>query len=112
MQFGRIGWVKIGGKKTNKFEEKALECVMAGYSHNHAGRTHRMFHPQTQNIVNSLNICWADRRGQKSPIAGLKDFNVEGDTEIVDISIEDATCPGYRFGNTCSSCETHSISAF
>ena len=48
------------------------------------------FNPHTtRKIVNSRNIRWADWHGQTSPIDGLKDFNVEGDTEIVDISIED-----------------------
>ena len=41
------------------------------------------------NLGNSRNIQWANWHGQKSPIAGLKDFNVEGDTDIVDIPIED-----------------------
>ena len=89
MHFGRIGWVKIGAKKTNKLEEKAIKCVMVGYSHDHAGDTYRMFNPQTRKILNSRNIRWADWHGQTSPIAGLRDFNVEGDTEVVVIPIDD-----------------------
>jgi hypothetical protein len=90
-QFGRIGWwVKIGAKKSKKLEEKAIKCVMVGYSHDHAGdTTHRMFNPQGRKIVNSRNTCWADWHGQTSSFADLKDFNVEGDTEIIDIPIED-----------------------
>jgi hypothetical protein len=42
----------------------------------------------TRKIVSSRNICWADRHGQTSTIAALKDVNMEGDTEMVDISIE------------------------
>jgi hypothetical protein len=63
---------------------------MVGYSHNHAGDTYRMFNPQTKKILNSRDIRWADWHGQTSPIAGLRgDFNVEGNTEMVVIPIDD-----------------------
>ena len=48
-----------------------------------------MFNPQTRKILNSRNIFWANWHGQTSPIAGLRDFNVEGDTEVVVIPIDD-----------------------
>ena len=64
--------------RRKELEEKAINCVMVGYSHNHAGDTYRMFNPQTKKILNSRNIRWADwHTVQTSAIAGLRDFNVE-----------------------------------
>ena len=76
IEFGRIGWVKLG-KKQAKLDVKATKCVMIGYSPDHAGDTYRMYNPTTKKVINSRNVTWADWHGIVSPDKDMTVFTPE-----------------------------------
>ena len=91
VQFGRIGYMKLG-KKQNKLEPKAVKCVMIGYAANHAGDTYRMYNTETKKVVNSRNIQWADWHGTTAPTNNMVEFNSDDyGIDEIETSADDKT---------------------
>ena len=86
VQFGRIGYVTRRGK-TAKLQQKALKCVMIGYSDNHSGDTYRLFNPNTKKVVQSRDVTWAEWHGISKPDQDIDVF--QSDLSTDDYGIEE-----------------------
>jgi hypothetical protein len=60
VEFGRIGYVTIRKKILKKWEKKSTKCIMVGYADNHSPDTYRMYNPETNQVILSRDVKWAD----------------------------------------------------
>jgi len=84
IQFGRIGYVTIR-TPVNKLDDKAIKCVMIGYSENHSGDTYRLFNPITKKVIQSRDVKWIEWHGETKPTNDLTMFK----TGIDEIEFEE-----------------------
>jgi hypothetical protein len=60
VEFGRVGYVTIRNKFSDKTKMKAEKCVFVGYADHHSPDTYRMYKPSTRSIILSRDVRWAD----------------------------------------------------
>jgi transposase InsO family protein len=60
IQFGRIGYVTNRVKLQKRWVDKTTKCIMVGYADDHSPDTYRMFNPETNKVILSRDVRWAE----------------------------------------------------
>jgi hypothetical protein len=86
IQWGRIGYVKNRGK-TKKLDAKSTKMVCMGYADDHAGDVYRMYNTDTETVIATRDITWADWHGSQDIPISLKIFAKDMEINLDDDSI-------------------------
>jgi hypothetical protein len=79
--WGRIGYVTKQTTFKKKFSEKSYKCICVGHAKDHAKDVYRMYNLETQKIVFSRDIRWADWHGGKKATKGVEEITKEDGTK-------------------------------
>ena len=73
VEWGRIGYVTIRTKIQKKWRDRSIKMIMVGYALDHTPDTYRMYNPETNKVVLSRDVRWAEWK-DTDPSETLKVF--------------------------------------
>ncbi|GAX17144.1 hypothetical protein FisN_UnNu082, partial [Fistulifera solaris] len=87
VQWGRVGYMTIRDQQP-KLSKKSVQVVMVGYADLHSGDTYRVFKPESETVVLSRDVTWADWHGSSGSVAKeLRMFATDMDIDTTDDQI-------------------------
>ena len=60
VEWGRIGYVTIRTKIQKKWRDRAVKMIMVGYALDHTPDTYRMYNPETNKVILTRDVRWAE----------------------------------------------------
>jgi Reverse transcriptase (RNA-dependent DNA polymerase)/gag-polypeptide of LTR copia-type/Zinc knuckle len=93
VKWGRIGYV-TNRLKQPKLSPKSTKMVCMGHAADHAGDVYRMYNPETNTVIETRDITWADWHGGTTIPTSLKMFAEHSviDTDDYEIIEEEFEC--------------------
>ena len=84
--YGEAGTVTLKSKKTPKIDDRGVQCMMVGYDLDHEGDCYRMYDPITERVHLTRDIIWLKKMFHKRPTELGNDEEVEGNSELDDVT--------------------------